>query len=192
MPDEINSVSVNGTEYRISYEGLANRPFGVETRETFLPETEVTVAQTKHRSAGTFSTEAESFPVLGDRYVVIFDGDEYETVCVMGEMNPVLSPAGDEGDGEVSRNAEEPPFRIGFEDSGGTCVVYVLVADGETTHKLRIDHADRTRAAMNVMPPLYIGAQRLSLPEALNIIASACDTGFTLSAGPAEGRTSEK
>ncbi len=173
MPNEINAVSVNGTEYRINYESLANLPFGVETAETFLAETSIPF--NAESGTGQYGNSIPALPVPGDEYAVIWDGDEYACRCVSYGNELILESA----------DESVLPFEISCGQYGG---YYMNVYTEQTpaTHVLEIRHIARTTLTLRDLPLLYIGTEPVPLLQVLNILASASGAGVTFTAEPEE------
>ena len=88
MDDTIKGFSVNGEEYQVDFETLANRPpqFGKEATEVFLPMQTDVAFQDEY--VGTYfcdNISVQNCLVVGEKYVVNWDGTEYETVAVYNQ-----------------------------------------------------------------------------------------------------------
>ncbi len=176
MANEINAISVNGEEYRINFNGLANRPFGIVTRVPFLEQMSLEF----NSESGYYGTSLDVFPVVDDEYIVIWDETEYECVC-------------ERFDSEVYLNAQdgsELPFEIRF-GKYGSYYMNLETTECPGTHELQIDHLVRSRLPVNCLPHLFIGDEEISLLDALNALSYSLGAGitFTKEAPPAEPET---
>ena len=162
MANEIRGVRVNGTLYKVDYGGLANQPFGVETRETYVAEQEISFARSVNDDCYYSEDEIEIsgrlLPMIGETYIVTWDGTEYECVCTLSERNYYLTL----GDPDLL----ETPFFFCYGSYGGIYMYAQTTAQGGM-HTIRVEHLTRSRIRPDCLPEylLYGREKRTTVLE---------------------------
>ncbi len=143
----IKGVRVNGTDYKIDYESLENRPFyKILTPGVFiLPETTVTLVSTNE--AGYIGLEnpipladvAEIAP--GDKFRITLDGTPYMCTAEIQNGNALIT----QDDGFNARIFISPSF-----DSSGFGLEGIFSGDAEGSHTLSVQ---KVTQALKVLDP---------------------------------------
>lgn len=170
MPDYINAFEVNGDEYKINFEELANKP-GIEKGQTLFwgpVSVDFTNTDTYTESVYDQDTGKGKYPTVGDHYIVTIGNKDYECIVAYrkgGYGSPVLYSIG----------PEEMPLEIKYDINNVTVIITNLGSSG--VYEISMKHVEYTKIPLESLPSIMVfssnGQKVVTYIEALNAIATA-------------------
>ena len=124
-----------------------------------------------YKTSNSFSTAIA--PVAGETYLVTWDGETYEEAATADGDSIVLAVTNPDTGDDI--------FSFVFTSDGNHYNVDVWTASEAATHSFKIEKLTEAGMALSMLPHIYVDNMRLSIVEALNMIAQAAGVGITFS-----------
>lgn len=188
MPNLIKKVSVNSTEYQIDYQNLAKRPGSALETEIYLEQQDLTINESDNNYYVYGGTElVEDVMIVGDTYIVTWDGTEYECVCFYNDGVHCIGNLRIMFDTEDAMMNEDAPFTMYTyiyvdEENDEETINFGIACTTSGTYNVKIEHATYTRKIpVNALPTLYSEETEMTIVGILNALstASGLDETFT-------------